>query len=94
MARRTSIIWLKYFVQKIKLTKLKTDLHAIARKGRQHAICSGFPHGVYVGQTRVHHEQTQSSDIAELAGFNLALHVGDNAARVQKHQDAIASRLC
>ena len=46
----------------------------------------GLPHGVYVGQTRVHHEQTQSSDIPELAGFNLALHVGDNTARVQKHR--------
>ena len=46
----------------------------------------GLPHGVYVGQTRVHHEQMQSSDVPELAGFNLALHVGDNPARVQKHR--------
>ena len=35
----------------------------------------GLPQGVYVGQTRVHHEQVQPSAQPELAGFNLALHV-------------------
>lgn len=46
----------------------------------------GLPQGVYVGQTRVHHEQVQPSAQPELAGFNLALHVNDDAARVQKHR--------
>ena len=46
----------------------------------------GLPQGVYVGQTRVHHEQVQPSVQPELAGFNLALHVNDNPARVQKHR--------
>ena len=46
----------------------------------------GLPQGVYVGQTRVHHEQVQPSAQRELAGFNLALHVNDNPARVQKHR--------
>lgn len=46
----------------------------------------GLPQGVYVGQTRVHHEQVQPSEQPELAGFNLALHVNDNPARVQKHR--------
>jgi len=46
----------------------------------------GLPQGVYVGQTRVHHEQIQPSEQPELAGFNLALHVNDNPARVQKHR--------
>lgn len=46
----------------------------------------GLPQGVYVGQTRVHHEQVQPSAQPELAGFNLALHVNDNPVRVQKHR--------
>ena len=46
----------------------------------------GLPQGVFVGQTRVHHDQTQPAEQPELAGFNLALHVGDDAARVQKHR--------
>lgn len=46
----------------------------------------GLPQGVYVGQTRVYHEQVQLSAQPELAGFNLALHVNDDAARVQKHR--------
>ncbi|MGE8539261.1 MAG: peptidoglycan editing factor PgeF [Acinetobacter sp.] len=47
---------------------------------------AGLPQGVYVGQTRVHHAQVQPSAQPELAGFNLALHVNDDAARVQKHR--------
>lgn len=46
----------------------------------------GLPQGVYVGQTRVHHEQVQPSAQPELAGFNLALHVKDDPVRVQKHR--------
>ncbi|QKQ70602.1 peptidoglycan editing factor PgeF [Acinetobacter sp. 10FS3-1] len=47
---------------------------------------AGLPQGVYVGQTRVHHDQVQPSLQPELAGFNLALHVNDEAARVYKHR--------
>lgn len=46
----------------------------------------GFPEGVFVGQTRVQHEHTLASDKPELDGFNLALHVQDNAHRVQQHR--------
>lgn len=46
----------------------------------------GLPQGVYVGQTRIQHDHTQGTQQPELAGFNLALHVGDDAARVQKHR--------
>lgn len=46
----------------------------------------GFPQGIYVGQTRVHHSQTEPSVQVELSGFNLALHVYDDAARVQNHR--------
>ena len=46
----------------------------------------GLPHGIYVGQTQIQHDQTQEPKKPELAGFNLALHVGDDAARVQKHR--------
>ena len=47
---------------------------------------AGLPQGVYVGQTRVYHDQVQPSLQPELAGFNLALHVSDEAARVYKHR--------
>lgn len=46
----------------------------------------GLPAGVLVGQTRVHHEQMVSTRQPELQGFNLALHVHDEAARVQQHR--------
>ena len=49
----------------------------------------GLPHGVYVGQTRVYHPNTQASVQTTLAGFNLALHVGDEAKRVQLHRMAL-----
>ena len=49
----------------------------------------GLPQGVYVGQTRVHHAKVQPSAQPELAGFNLALHVQDNALRVQQHRMAL-----
>ena len=46
----------------------------------------GLPQGICVGQTRVHHEKARSCLQAELTGFNLALHVGDEAKRVQQHR--------
>ena len=46
----------------------------------------GLVQGVYVGQTRVHHEKTLDSEKPELTGFNLALHVNDDAFRVQQHR--------
>ena len=49
----------------------------------------GLPQGVFVGQTRVHHQKTQPSAQPELAGFNLALHVHDDAKRVQQHRMAL-----
>ncbi|OTG68328.1 hypothetical protein B9T25_06515 [Acinetobacter sp. ANC 4470] len=49
----------------------------------------GLPQGIYVGQTRVHHAKAQSSAQPELAGFNLALHVNDDAKRVQQHRMAL-----
>ncbi|MGB8483286.1 MAG: polyphenol oxidase family protein, partial [Acinetobacter bohemicus] len=49
----------------------------------------GLPSGVYVGQTRVHHAKAQASVQPELVGFNLALHVGDDAKRVQQHRMAL-----
>ena len=49
----------------------------------------GLPSGVYVGQTRVHHAKAQASAQPELVGFNLALHVGDDAKRVQQHRMAL-----
>ncbi|WP_291352679.1 peptidoglycan editing factor PgeF [Acinetobacter sp. UBA3106] len=49
----------------------------------------GLPQGVFVGQTRVHHEKTLASAQPELAGFNLALHVHDDAKRVQQHRMAL-----
>ena len=49
----------------------------------------GLPSGVYVGQTRVHHAKAQASVQPELVGFNLALHVGDAAKRVQQHRMAL-----
>lgn len=49
----------------------------------------GLPQGVFVGQTRVQHPKTQPTTQPELAGFNLALHVGDDAKRVQQHRMAL-----
>lgn len=49
----------------------------------------GLPKGVYVGQTRVHHTQTLATTNQALNGFNLALHVQDDAKRVQRHRMAL-----
>lgn len=46
----------------------------------------GLPQGVYVGQTRVQHPLALATDQYELSGFNLALHVNDEAKRVQQHR--------
>ncbi|MBU3847135.1 MAG: peptidoglycan editing factor PgeF [Candidatus Acinetobacter avistercoris] len=49
----------------------------------------GLPHGVYVGQTQIEHAKSVNSNILELAGFNLALHVNDDPMRVQQHRMAL-----
>lgn len=46
----------------------------------------GLPQGVMVGQTRVQHTHSLTSSQPALAGFNLALHVNDDAHRVQQHR--------
>ena len=46
----------------------------------------GLPAGVFVGQTRVHHDRALETTQTELQGFNLALHVQDDVARVQQHR--------
>ncbi len=47
---------------------------------------SGLPKGIYAGQTRIEHPQAISTTNINLAGFNLALHVNDDAQRVQQHR--------
>jgi len=46
----------------------------------------GLPHGVYVGQTQIQHPLTLPTQNQYLKGFNLALHVQDDAQRVQQHR--------
>lgn len=46
----------------------------------------GLPNGVKVGQTVIAHPHALSADIAELDGFNLALHVQDEPKRVHQHR--------
>ncbi|MEB3753367.1 peptidoglycan editing factor PgeF [Acinetobacter sp. MD2(2019)] len=46
----------------------------------------GLPKGVFVGQTKLQHPQCLPSMQTDLAGFNLALHVQDDPARVQQHR--------
>lgn len=46
----------------------------------------GLPSGVYAGQTRVSFKQIEKAQKPELTGFNLALHVHDDACRVQQHR--------
>ncbi len=54
---------------------------------------SGLPSGVYVAQTRITHAASQAALQPELAGFNLALHVGDEPFRVQQHRMALLQQL-
>ena len=49
----------------------------------------GLPEGVFVGQTQIEHANALPSSVAELSGFNLALHVHDQADRVQQHRMAL-----
>ena len=49
----------------------------------------GLPKGVFVGQTQIEHAKALQSSVAELSGFNLALHVHDQADRVQQHRMAL-----
>lgn len=53
----------------------------------------GVPKGVYVGQTRIAHEASITTQHASLHGFNLALHVGDDSKRVQQHRIALLNQL-
>ncbi|MCX2643969.1 laccase domain-containing protein, partial [Klebsiella pneumoniae] len=46
----------------------------------------GLPQGVYVGQTRVQQPLALPTELTELTGFNLALHVKDEAQRVQQQR--------
>ncbi|ENV33778.1 peptidoglycan editing factor PgeF [Acinetobacter gerneri] len=46
----------------------------------------GLPQGIYVGQTHIQHPQALDAKSPELSGFNLALHVNDDPARVQAHR--------
>jgi len=54
---------------------------------------AGLPQGVYVGQTQIQHPQALASTSTALAGFNLALHVQDQAQRVQQHRMRLLAQL-
>lgn len=53
----------------------------------------GLPKGVFVGQTRIENAQTIATSDNHLAGFNLALHVNDDAQRVQQHRIILLNQL-
>ena len=53
----------------------------------------GLPKGVYVGQTGIQHPQTIATQNENLSGFNLALHVNDDAQRVQQHRMLLLNEL-
>lgn len=53
----------------------------------------GLPKGVFVGQTRIENAQTIATSDNHLAGFNLALHVNDDAQRVQQHRMILLNQL-
>ena len=53
----------------------------------------GLPKGIYVGQTRIEHPQTIATSNQNLSGFNLALHVNDDAERVQQHRMLLLNEL-
>ena len=54
---------------------------------------SGLPQGVYVGQTQIQHPRALASTSPALAGFNLALHVADQPARVQQRRMILLEQL-
>ena len=54
---------------------------------------SGLPQGVCVGQTRIAHDAVIATENLNLSGFNLALHVGDDAKRVQQHRMQLLNAL-
>lgn len=53
----------------------------------------GLPKGIYVGQTGIQHPQTIATQNENLSGFNLALHVNDDAQRVQQHRMLLLNEL-
>ena len=53
----------------------------------------GLPKGVYVGQTHIQHPKSLTTPQNELKGFNLALHVNDDAQRVQQHRMLLLNEL-
>ncbi|WP_278395951.1 peptidoglycan editing factor PgeF [Acinetobacter venetianus] len=53
----------------------------------------GLPKGIFVGQTRIENTQTIATFDNHLAGFNLALHVNDDAQRVQQHRMILLNQL-
>ncbi len=53
----------------------------------------GLPKGVFVGQTRIENAQKIATSDNHLAGFNLALHVNDDAKRVQQHRIILLNQL-
>ncbi|MGO3918520.1 peptidoglycan editing factor PgeF [Acinetobacter venetianus] len=53
----------------------------------------GLPKGIFVGQTRIENAQTIVTSDNHLAGFNLALHVDDDAQRVQQHRMILLNQL-
>lgn len=53
----------------------------------------GFPATVCVGQTQINDLAALPSQQAELDGFNLALHVGDDPKRVQQHRISLLKSL-
>lgn len=53
----------------------------------------GLPKGIYVGQTRIEHPQSIATANENLSGFNLALHVNDEAKRVQQHRIILLNQL-
>ncbi|KXO83956.1 hypothetical protein AYK86_07855 [Acinetobacter venetianus] len=53
----------------------------------------GLPKGIFVGQTRIENAQTIATSDNHLAGFNLALHVDDDAQRVQQHRMILLNQL-
>lgn len=54
---------------------------------------SGLPHNIYVAQTKIQYPSALPSQDHALDGFNLALHVADDPARVQQHRISLLNDL-